>query len=268
MTSHAAVGREVTGTARGPRAFARRFARSLLKRRQLYKQAALYFGAYLIYSLARWAVAGEYTVALANAQMIVDLERAVGFDLEDDLQRALLGSWAMPALNRLYLSAQGIVAPITLFALYRWAPPAYRRLRDTLLATWLLALPAYMFFPCAPPRLAGIGMVDTVSSGTAVALDSNLATAFYNPFAAVPSLHVGFAFAIGLIVAHATRSRAIRVVALAWGPIVLITVVATGNHFFFDALAGLIATALGFAIGETVARGRRRDRSAAAAGPA
>ena len=74
------------------------------------------------------------------------------------------------------------------------------------LATWMLAVPIYALFPCAPPRLAGIGLDDSVSHQAGVALTGH-STVFYNPLAAVPSLHCGFAFAVGIALGAATRRR-------------------------------------------------------------
>jgi hypothetical protein len=64
----------------------------------------------------------------------------------------------------------------------------------------------FALFPVAPPRLAGIGIADTVNSQAAVALTGH-STVFYNPYAAVPSLHVGFAFAIGIAAAGRLTNR-------------------------------------------------------------
>jgi hypothetical protein len=129
-----------------------------------------------------------------------------------------------------------------------------------------LAVPIYALFPTAPPRLAGVGIVDTVSAGGPMKLDSGAATALANQFAAVPSLHVGFAFAIGIAVAAALRHPALRVAALLWGPLVLLTVVATGNHFVFDAVAGLVLTAVGYGLSRGAARVRRPATRDAAVG--
>ena len=81
------------------------------------------------------------------------------------------------------------------------------KLRNTVLATWLIAMPIYALFPVAPPRLADIGMLDTITSGGGVRLDSALTTSFYNPLAAVPSLHAGFALAVGVALAAYFRNR-------------------------------------------------------------
>jgi membrane-associated phospholipid phosphatase len=114
------------------------------------------------------------------------------------------------------------------------------------IATWLIAVPIFALFPVAPPRLAGF--VDTVSDQAPVALTGH-STVFYNPYAAVPSLHVGFAFAIAIAAAMTLRTRWAKALALSWGPIVTLSVIATGNHYVFDIAAGLGVTALGFAVG-------------------
>jgi hypothetical protein len=85
--------------------------------------------------------------------------------------------------------------------LHRWAHPIYTRLRATVLATWMLAVPIHGLWPVAPPRLSDIGIADTVS--TQLVSLSGHSTIFYNAFAAVPSLHVGFAFAISIALAFA-----------------------------------------------------------------
>jgi membrane-associated phospholipid phosphatase len=129
--------------------------------------------------------------------------------------------------------------------LYRRSRKHYVLLRNTVLATWLISLPIYAFFPVAPPRLADIGLVDTITTQTGVALDSKLTTSFYNELAAVPSLHAGFAAAVSVALAGAARRRITQLVALLWAPTVMLAVVATGNHFVTDIAAGLVVTALG-----------------------
>jgi membrane-associated phospholipid phosphatase len=125
------------------------------------------------------------------------------------------------------------------------------------IATWLIAVPVFALFPVAPPRLAGIGIADTVSSQAGVALTGH-STVFYNPYAAVPSLHVGFAFAIGIATAAALHSRRAKGVALLWGPLVTLAVIATGNHYVFDVAAGLFVTAAGFTVGRLTNRLRHQ----------
>src|SRR5436309_6010903 len=192
-------------------------------------QIGLYLLAYLVYSAARYVTVGDLPSAKAHAAGIVSLERHLGVGVEATVQHAFAGSWAMWLLNHVYLAAQLVVLPGSLVYLYHRAPDLYVRLRNTILATWLLSVPVYALFPVAPPRLAGVGLADTISKSTGFGLDGSLTTSFYNQLAAVPSLHVGFAVAIGIAVAAALRHPVLKGLALLWGPLVGLAVVATGN---------------------------------------
>jgi PAP2 superfamily len=226
------------------RAAARRLRLDTGWRRQL----ALFGAAYVFYNLARWVFAGDLVPAREHARWIVELERSTGVAVEGSVQGALDSGATSWLLSNVYLAAQFVVVPGALIWFYRRSPHVYRGLRNTLLATWVIAVPIFALFPVAPPRLAHIGIVDTVSQQAGVALTGR-STIFYNQLAAVPSLHVGFAVAVGVAFAVALRWRWAKALALLWGPLVSLSVVATGNHYFFDIAAGLVVTGLGFAAG-------------------
>jgi membrane-associated phospholipid phosphatase len=215
----------------------------------------LFLAAYVLYNLGRGLAIGGEATAQANAEWIIRLERGAG--LERAVQHALSASWLAVPLSYVYLAAQFVVLPGALIWLYRRAPAIYRRLRNTVIATWALAVPVYVLFPVAPPRLAGIGIADTVSHQAAVSLTGR-STMLYNQLAAVPSLHVGFAVAVGTALAFAVRRPWAKVAVALWGPIVALTVVATGNHYLFDIAAGVGVTAAGLAAGVLVDRRNRR----------
>jgi hypothetical protein len=217
-------------------------------------QLGIFLFAYLVYSAARFVTIGDLSVAQANADWIMDLQHHLGVGVEASVQQALTGTWVLWLLNHLYLAAQLVVLPGSLIFLYRRRHPMYERLRNTILATWVLSIPIYAAFPVAPPRLADSGLVDTITTQTGVALDSSLTTSFYNELAAVPSLHVGFAVVVGMALAAAVRTRVIKAVWLLWGPAIGLAVVATGNHYVFDIAAGVVAAGLGYLLGAAVAR--------------
>ena len=233
-----------------PSSVARAFALSPAARVQL----GVFLLAYLLYSAARFVTIGDLGVAQGNADWIMDLQRALSVDIEATVQQALTGTWVLWLLNHLYLAAQLVVLPGSLIFLFRRSRPMYERLRNTILATWVLSIPIYAAFPVAPPRLADSGLVDTITAQTGLALDSSLTTSFYNELAAVPSLHVGFAVAIGIAIAAAVRNPAVKVLAWLWGPVIGLAVVATGNHYVFDIAAGVVAAGLGYLLGAAVAR--------------
>jgi membrane-associated phospholipid phosphatase len=228
------------------------------------RQLALFLAAYLVYDLGRWVAHGDIGPATEHAGWVLDLERGLGVSVERSVQRALDVGPVMWLLSNVYLAAQLVVVPGALVYLYRRAPAIYRRLRDTVLATWLIAVPVYAAFPVAPPRLAGIGMSDAVSRQAAVELTGR-STLFYNDLAAVPSLHCGFAVAIGIALGAAARRRVTRGLCLLWGPLVCVAVVATANHYVFDIAAGLLVSAVGYLVGPLPARLLRARRRPAPA---
>lgn len=209
------------------------------------RELSLFFAVYLVYNAARWIFVGELPAAREHARWIVDLEQSAGLAVERSVQGAFDAATSAELLSIVYLAAQFVVLPGALIWLYRRSPEDYRALRNTVVATWLIAVPIFALFPVAPPRLADLGFVDMVSQQPGVGLTGR-STIFYNPFAAVPSLHVGFAFAVSL--------------ALSWGPLVTLSVVATGNHYVFDIAVGLAVTALGYAAGRFATRQRAPKR--------
>src|SRR3954451_8136333 len=217
-------------------------------------QLGLFLLAYAVYTVARFFTIGDLSDAMGNAHWIVDVENTFHLGFEASVQQALDGTWVIWVLNRLYLLAQLGVIPAALIFLYHRSQALYASLRNTILATWLISVPVYGLFPVAPPRLSDLGIVDTISSQTGMDMASNFSTRFYNELAAVPSLHVGFAVAVGFALFAAIRNPWIRWVALLWGPVVGLAVVATGNHFVFDMIAGVVASALGYGLGAMAAR--------------
>jgi membrane-associated phospholipid phosphatase len=224
-------------------------------------QLLIYLSAYGAYSATRWIAAGNVPEAMRHAHWIDHLEQKLHLGIEGSVQHALDSGAPIWVLNHLYLVAQFAVVPGALIYLYARSPAVYRTLRNTLFATWLIAVPIYALFPVAPPRLAGIGIIDTISDQSEASLNSHVATSFYNPFAAVPSLHAGFAFAVGIALAMAASRWWVKGLALLWGPAVALAVVATGNHFVVDVVAGLFVTALGYCAGRLVSGLVERSRS-------
>jgi hypothetical protein len=135
-------------------------------------------------------------------------------------------------------------------AMLAWVHRAHRDafalVRTTLVTTTAISLAIYVVYPAAPPRLSGLGFSDTVTQQAHVNLSSDALGSLYNPFAAVPSLHFGYSLLVGIVVCALARRPWVRVVGAAYPLFMLFTIVATGNHFFFDAAAGGVVTVVGF----------------------
>jgi hypothetical protein len=109
-------------------------------------------------------------------------------------------------------------------------------------------------FPTAPPRLAGVGLEDTLRQLSNIDIGSPTSSSFSNPVAAVPSLHAGWAVGVGAGLVLFARPLLWRAVGVLYPLAVVLTIVVTGNHFIFDAITGVVVMALGFWLSEALLR--------------
>lgn len=124
-----------------------------------------------------------------------------------------------------------------LVLLYRRRDPAFHAFRTTCLLTHVGAQPVFFLLPTAPPRVLD-GFVDTLSEISGLDLEHPFILRFYNPVAAMPSLHVAFAVVTGAEIADRSDSVVVRSLAHAYAPLVAAVVAGTGNHYVLDAVAG------------------------------
>jgi hypothetical protein len=216
----------------------------LAERHSLGAEAVLVVGLYFVYETSRGLAAGGPGVALHHARMIASLERSLHVFVEANVQHA---AGALPGLigtlGLLYLTMHLAVTGSLLFWLHRRRHAAFPLVRTTVLIASGLALIGYVAFPTAPPRLAALGVADTIS-GDHVDLNHGLLSSLYNPFAAVPSMHVGYAVIAGASLIRYGRRLVLRAAGALYPALVVLVIVATGNHFLFDAAAGVIVAAL------------------------
>lgn len=224
---------------------------------------------YGVYEVVRGR--GDTTLAAARAHTdaIVSLERHLHVFGERAIQHTVHALPAVPALLGLaYILMHFVGTTSFIVWSYRRRREHFPFIRNTLIVATAVALVIYVVFPAAPPRLAGLGFSDTVSTGAHVNLSSNLLGSLYNPFAAVPSLHFGYALLVGVGVATLARRRAIRIAGALWPAAMLFVIVATGNHFFFDAAAGGIVVVASALAARALSRDAREPVRRRAAGSA
>jgi PAP2 superfamily len=219
-------------------------------------EIALATGLYVTYEAGRGLVRGSMNVAQHHAQLVAALERSVDLFWEQSVQRAVLPyGLLVRGLGLAYVSLHLGATILLLIWLYRRHRGAFPLVRTALIVATGLALAIHLAFPTAPPRLAELGLADTVTSVTRVNLSSGMLGALYNPIAAVPSMHFGYALVVGFSVTRLARRRSIRALGRLYPLFVLFVIVATGNHFFLDAAAGAAVTgAAWLAAGAVVCR--------------
>ncbi|MDX5575126.1 phosphatase PAP2 family protein [Streptomyces sp. ID01-9D] len=214
----------------------------------LVREFLLVAGLFLAYKFGRQAANGHVEEAFRNAGNVWDLERALHLPGEGAVQGLLLHSGPLiHAANTYYATVHFPATVLFLVWLFWRRPRHYVWARRVLAALTAAALVLHILFPLAPPRMLPVaGMVDTGQVyGPTVYGQTPATDTMANQFAAMPSLHVGWAVmvAVGLIVA--TRSRW-RWLWLLHPALTLLVVVGTANHYWLDAIvvAALLAVAL------------------------
>jgi membrane-associated phospholipid phosphatase len=208
------------------------------------RQVALFALAYLAYRLVRGLVEGDANAAFAHARDLISLERTLHFFVEPSIQTWASGSRVLMDFSSwLYVNAQTTVTVAALVYLYLRHNKNFYFVRNMFMIAMFIALIGYTVFPTAPPRfMPEWGFVDSVSNFTGVHVnhDSATANALFNPYAAVPSMHVAFALMIGWPLARLARRRIVSVLWLLYPFLMAFVIVATANHFIFDALLGAL----------------------------
>lgn len=186
--------------------------------------------------------------AFLHAQQILTLEQSMGLDVELGLNQALLHhEWLAVAANLFYLSAHFAVTIGVAVWLYRHRPRHYTWLRTGIMAATGLALAGFWLYPLAPPRfLPEQGFVDpVVFFDTPGLYSSGASTAMANQYAAMPSMHAGWAVWCGLALLLLGRARWTRLLGVLYPTVTVLVIMATANHYVLDAVAGIAMILLG-----------------------
>ncbi len=189
-----------------------------------------------------WNERGRHRAA-RNADRVVALEERLGLRIEPGVQRAALRHQRLvDMLNVGYAVGNLTVSAGWLIVLHRRGSPAFVRERRAAVAAYLGALPVFLAFPTAPPRRRD-DQVDTLLD-RGIDLEHQTLVKLYNPIAAMPSHHVAFAVVTGFGMARFARSPLMRTVGTVYPAAVAAVVVATGNHYTLDVIAGAALGAL------------------------
>jgi membrane-associated phospholipid phosphatase len=222
--------------------------RSGARARWLGGQAALLVVAVLGYFLIRGITHARTDIAVDDAHRLIALEQSLGLARERQLQGVLLPHGVLSRiLDWVYIYGHWPVIAVSLLWLGLRAPAVLARTRDAMLLSGAVGLACFTTFPVAPPRLASIGMVDTVSEDSPAyrLLQPHSLT---NQYAAYPSLHVGWNLLIGLALFTAARRWWLRVLAVLAPLLMCAAVVVTANHYLLDVLAGAAIAASAWAV--------------------
>jgi hypothetical protein len=207
-------------------------------------------------------------IAYGHAKDVIGIERALGLYFERPLQHWYLGlprHGLIEFWNIFYGAAHFVVTAVALIWLYRRDPVRYPRWRNTLAFTTVLALIGFASFSLMPPRLLDRpqaeygppssvephhdGFVDTLATyETLWSFDSETMKGISNQYAAMPSLHIGWATWTACVLFPLVRRRSAKALVLLHPAATLFCIVITANHYWLDAVGGLVIFSAGLFI--------------------
>ncbi|MYT70695.1 MULTISPECIES: phosphatase PAP2 family protein [unclassified Streptomyces] len=221
------------------------------RRPRLWFEILLIAVSYWTYSLIRNAVPEQRAKALRNADWIWSLEHHLGIAVEQSVNHTVNAvTWLIIGMNYYYATLHFVMTLGVLVWLFRRHPGRYAATRLVLFATTAVALVGYYFFPLAPPRLMSGGhFIDTVAvHQTWGSMASGNLKNMSNQYAAMPSMHIGWSLWCGLTIFALASAPWARILGLLYPVATLTVIVATANHFWLDAVGGMLCLAFGFLV--------------------
>jgi PAP2 superfamily len=218
--------------------------------RDVLVQFSLMFGLYYLYRFTRAFAQGREAIAFANADAVIRAERSLGIYWEAWLQARF--SSIEPLMSTMIWFYREAHLPVMMACLV-WVFIRHRdvwpRFRNWFLALNLIGLIGYALIPTAPPRmLPWSGVVDMSFLYRDDVTFASAPSIFANPYAAMPSLHFGYALFVALCVAALARPLWLRRAIFAYPVLCFLAIVVTGNHFILDAVAGGVAVLVGWLV--------------------
>jgi membrane-associated phospholipid phosphatase len=214
----------------------------------LARQVLIWFGFLAVYQVVRGMADRSPAQAINNGLAVIDVQQRLGALWELSLQGVLLSSSFLETLTSwTYWLSQFVVLGVALLYVYLRRNDAFLRFRNTVLAANVIGLAGYIAFPTAPPRMfPEFGFVDVLAQFSSLNHGSAIVEFASNPYAAMPSLHAADSLIVGVTMAVLVRHRIFKALWLAWPAWVAFCVMATGNHFWLDIVAGGIVALLAY----------------------
>jgi PAP2 superfamily len=220
------------------------------------RQILLFCGAYWLYRLVRGLVYDQSALAFSHANEVVHLERVTHTFIEPAVQRWATGAGPLEDFTSwMYINSHFVITTVALAAIYLFRNEHFYFVRNMFMVAMFLALVGYVVYPTAPPRLLPqLGFTDSVANYTGVSEQS--VNALFNPYAAVPSMHVCFSLMLSIPMIRMTKHLWIKALWACYPPLITFVVISTGNHWVFDAVTGALVAGISALAAMAFARAR------------
>lgn len=214
------------------------------------KELAVVGALFICYRISSGILPHAAVLAFQNAYDIIDLERSLGLFVEQDFQSFFLGNaFLIHLVNTIYTILYYPALIIFAIWAFKYHRQQYFTVRNVLFVSAAIAFLCFSFYPVAPPRLLPeFGFIDTMATHGAVNYGSTGLNSVTNPYAAMPSCHFGWTLLIGIATVHIARAWWLKVLGVLLPLLMLMSIVATANHFILDAVGGAVVIGLAYGI--------------------
>jgi hypothetical protein len=220
--------------------------RQSIWRRAFVRELIILAVGYTVYAQVRGLAADRTADAFRNAYNIIHFERDIGIFWESAVQAVVLSESALlHFFNFVYFYGFFPLVIPTAAWLFWKRPHVYILTRNAFLISGAIAVVFFLLLPTAPPRLIGMGFVDTLGRTMTPTYDSLPGV---NHFAALPSMHVGWNFLTAMAIYLGLSGFRWRWLVFALPAVMLTATVATGNHYLVDGLLGMLVAFCGLRI--------------------
>lgn len=222
----------------------------VLSRPNLILELILIRVGYSFYSFIRASVPDQRAVAEEHGRQIIGIERFLHIDMELALNKLTARTEWLKSFGGFFYETFHFLVPLSLLAwLYISRPAQYRSARTVLCVATATGLIGFWLYPLAPPRLMpGYDYIDTVHGPQDLANPNfGALTEVSNQYAAMPSLHVGWALWCGLVILFMAPKTWMKVLGVAYPLTTTFVVMATANHYILDAVGGAVVISIGLA---------------------
>lgn len=194
----------------------------------------------IFYKISRYIAIGDVSTAFENAYRLVEFEKWLGIFSEISIQQFFIGKNDLIRFINQFYTIVHLPATVIFFVwLYHKKADHYKFIRNGFLIANTLTIFFFISYPCAPPRMLNdLGFVDTLLEVSNINLYTGVFSGLFNQYAAVPSMHFGNAFLIGLVTMLLAKKIWLKIMIMLYPVFVLFVIVVTANHFFMDAIIG------------------------------
>ena len=226
-------------------------------------EVVLIVGAYIVYEfIGKYGVPNVESVAFENAARVISWESSMGFFWEQQWQEWALQNFHAAVIFGNWMYTFGYWPVIFTIAIFLYVKDRTRYVyyRNIILVSFVLALIVFSILPTAPPRFLPpeFGFIDTLQIYGPSQYTARDSLIYYNLFAAMPSLHIGWTLLIGFICIRHARFFGLKVFGIIYPTLTFFGIILTGNHFMIDVAGGFVVILFAFLLYESMLRLKQR----------